>query len=99
MADAALAHRISNESDAPADSAPLKRREALRELRKPAPDSEAPAPKAPPAEKPAPTIVETRPRRRLTRPLLFALLPIALAAGGYFYVTGGAVMSTDNAYL
>jgi membrane fusion protein, multidrug efflux system len=99
MADAASAHRISNESDAPADSAPLKRREALRELRKPAPDSEAPAPKAPPAEKPVPTIVETRPRRRLTRPLLFALLPIALAAGGYFYVTGGAVMSTDNAYI
>jgi membrane fusion protein, multidrug efflux system len=33
------------------------------------------------------------------RSLLFALLPVALIAGGYFYVTGGAVMSTDNAYV
>ncbi len=30
---------------------------------------------------------------------MFALLPLALIAGGYFYVTGGAVMSTDNAYV
>jgi membrane fusion protein (multidrug efflux system) len=35
----------------------------------------------------------------LRRPLLFALLPLALVIGGYFYVTGGAVMSTDNAYV
>ncbi len=40
-----------------------------------------------------------QPKRSLTRPLLFALLPVALAAGGYFYVTGGQVMSTDNAYV
>jgi membrane fusion protein, multidrug efflux system len=33
------------------------------------------------------------------RTLMFALLPVALIAGGYFYVTGGAVMSTDNAYV
>ena len=37
--------------------------------------------------------------RSLKRPLLFALLPIALVAGGYFYVTGGQIMSTDNAYV
>jgi len=30
---------------------------------------------------------------------LFALLPLALVAGGYWYVTGGQVMSTDNAYV
>ncbi|MDP3136296.1 MAG: biotin/lipoyl-binding protein, partial [Burkholderiaceae bacterium] len=30
---------------------------------------------------------------------MFALLPVALVVGGYFYVTGGAVMSTDNAYV
>ena len=35
----------------------------------------------------------------LRRPLLFALLPLALVVGGYFYVTGGTVMSTDNAYV
>src|SRR5258708_13421820 len=39
------------------------------------------------------------PKKSLRRPLLFALLPVALIAGGYFYVTGGAVMSTDNAYV
>ncbi|MDY0885652.1 HlyD family secretion protein [Dongia soli] len=38
-------------------------------------------------------------KRRLLRPLLFALLPVALVAGGYIYVTGGEVMSTDNAYV
>ena len=30
---------------------------------------------------------------------MFALLPLVLIVGGYFYVTGGAVMSTDNAYV
>jgi len=40
-----------------------------------------------------------RRRRNLTRRLLFALLPVALIAGGYYYVTGGQVMSTDNAYV
>jgi membrane fusion protein, multidrug efflux system len=38
-------------------------------------------------------------KKSLRRPLMFALLPVALIAGGYFYVTGGAVMSTDNAYV
>src|ERR1700730_11305203 len=38
-------------------------------------------------------------KKSLRRPLLFALLPMALIVGGYFYVTGGAVMSTDNAYV
>ncbi|MET1028051.1 MAG: HlyD family secretion protein [Dongiaceae bacterium] len=40
-----------------------------------------------------------KPRRRLVRRILFALLPLALIAGGYSYVTGGQVMSTDNAYV
>jgi membrane fusion protein (multidrug efflux system) len=39
------------------------------------------------------------PRKSWRRPLMFALLPVALIAGGYFYVTGGAVMSTENAYV
>jgi membrane fusion protein (multidrug efflux system) len=30
---------------------------------------------------------------------LFALLPLALIGGGYWYVTGGQVMSTDDAYV
>ncbi len=35
----------------------------------------------------------------LNRRGLFALLPIALILGGYWYVTGGQVMSTDDAYV
>jgi membrane fusion protein (multidrug efflux system) len=37
------------------------------------------------------------PRRRWLRWALFALLPLALIAGGYWYVTGGQVMWTDDA--
>jgi membrane fusion protein, multidrug efflux system len=39
------------------------------------------------------------PRRRWVRWVSFALLPLALIAGGYWYVTGGQVMSTDDAYV
>lgn len=39
------------------------------------------------------------PKRSLTRPILFALLPVVLVVGGYYYVTGGQVMETDNAYI
>jgi membrane fusion protein (multidrug efflux system) len=42
---------------------------------------------------------KVRRRRSFTRPVLFALLPVALAVGGYYYVNGGQIMSTDNAYL
>lgn len=38
-------------------------------------------------------------RRQLLRWVLFLLLPIVLAAGAYFYVTGGRYISTDNAYV
>ena len=37
--------------------------------------------------------------RRSRRTLLFALLPLAQIAGGYAYVTGGQIMSTDDAYV
>ncbi|MDB5594758.1 MAG: hemolysin secretion protein [Hyphomicrobiales bacterium] len=42
---------------------------------------------------------EEKPGRRWVRPLLFVLLPIALATGGYYYVEGGQIMSTENAYV
>jgi membrane fusion protein, multidrug efflux system len=38
-------------------------------------------------------------RRERVRWGLFALLPLALLLGGYSYVTGGQVMSTDDAYV
>ncbi|MCW6507223.1 HlyD family secretion protein [Lichenifustis flavocetrariae] len=40
-----------------------------------------------------------KPKRSWKRPILFVLLPIGLVAGGYYYVVGGQVMSTDNAYV
>ena len=39
------------------------------------------------------------PRRRSMRWALFALLPLVLVGGAYWYVTGGEVMSTDDAYV
>src|SRR6266446_2538577 len=38
-------------------------------------------------------------RRQWLRWVLFLLLPVALIAGGYWYVTGGRVMSTEDAYV
>jgi membrane fusion protein (multidrug efflux system) len=38
-------------------------------------------------------------RQRFVRWALFALLPLALLAGSYWYVSGGRVMSTDDAYV
>ena len=38
-------------------------------------------------------------RTRAIRWTMFALLPVALIAGGFWYVTGGQIMSTDDAYV
>jgi membrane fusion protein (multidrug efflux system) len=70
-----------------------------------APDGPRPLPRpATPPEKRAKQEIAGRDgswrrRRKWTRGLLFALLPFALLAGFYWYVTGGAVMSTDDAYV
>ncbi len=60
-----------------------------------------PAPNAPHTESREPTIDKKRPRSRRTtiRWGLFALLPLALLVGGYWYVAGGQIMSTDDAYV
>jgi membrane fusion protein (multidrug efflux system) len=47
----------------------------------------------------APAKAPSPPRRRSLRPALFVLLPLALIAGGYWYITGGQVMSSDDAYV
>ncbi len=72
--------------------------------RRGAPTEDAPADRKPdigpsggPPEEPAQTGAAEK--KSLRRPLMFALLPVALIVGGYFYVTGGTVMSTDNAYV
>jgi membrane fusion protein (multidrug efflux system) len=66
------------------------------------PRPEARKPEPLPSEQPRSSHVAASapvPRKSWRRPLMFALLPVALVAGGYFYVTGGTVMSTDNAYV
>ncbi|AGB42924.1 multidrug resistance efflux pump [Mesorhizobium australicum WSM2073] len=62
---------------------------------------EAPAKEPQPRQTPAAVAppVPAKPKRSLTRPVLFALLPVALVVGGYYYVTGGQLMTTDNAYI
>ena len=58
-----------------------------------------PAPQSAPAPARPAIALPPKKKRSLARPILFALLPLALVAGGYYYVTGGQVMETDNAYV
>jgi membrane fusion protein (multidrug efflux system) len=53
-----------------------------------------------PAEPPS-TLKERAPSasRRWVRPALFLLLPLALVGGGYWYVTGGQLVSMEDAYV
>ena len=82
-------------------------RKTVTPVRDEAPDTPRPQPVTPvaPAEARSKTRAAVaderrRPRRRnRVRWTLFALLPIALVVGGYFYLTGGQVMSTDDAYV
>ncbi|AOO83043.1 HlyD family secretion protein [Bosea vaviloviae] len=68
--------------------------EIRRAASKLAPSAEA----TPQAEAPASKGVAAK-RAGARRRALFALLPVALVVGGYFYVVGGQVMSTENAYV
>lgn len=68
----------------------------------PQPATPNPTPDPPEADKEKASASEQAPpssSRRWVRWALFALLPLVLVAGGYWYVTGGQVMSTDNAYV
>jgi membrane fusion protein (multidrug efflux system) len=56
-------------------------------------------PNLPPIASPVPEPAPRSARRHWVRWALFALLPLVLIAGGYWYVTGGQVMSTDDAYV
>jgi len=90
-ADATIVSLRSDPAEAPAG-----RRIAPREQPEP-PRRELPA--RPVERVPEPEKSPHSRRRRWLRWTLFALLPLALAGGGYWYVTGGRVMSTDNAYV
>jgi membrane fusion protein, multidrug efflux system len=80
-------------------------RKPVSPLRDEAPDTArtpAAAPTIPPPQKREPKGVE-KPRRLRGRDrlrlILFALAPLALLVAAYWYVTGGQVMSTDDAYV
>ena len=81
-------------SDAPSSEAPVVERQPdpsePQARARQVPPNDAPAGKRrrAPTQKPFPT-----------RPVLFALLPVALVIGAYVYVTGGATLTTDNAYV
>jgi membrane fusion protein (multidrug efflux system) len=81
---------------------PTARRDAPREQPERVPREQPQRQEQP--ERPIETVSESgkapeSPRRPWLRWALFALLPLALIAGGYRYVTGGQMMSTDNAYV
>jgi membrane fusion protein, multidrug efflux system len=59
----------------------------------------APADKHSKEQKSGADTVRRSRRRDRVRWGLFALLPLVLLAGGYYYVTGGQIMSTDDAYV
>ncbi|EJN05334.1 HlyD family secretion protein [Phyllobacterium sp. YR531] len=90
MADGSNTLRIPANSD----SAP-----ASPQMEKPEPGIEAAPPEQQSASVSTPAAAPATPKRSRKRAVLFTLLPLALIVGGYFYVTGGQVMSTDNAYI
>ena len=73
---------------APAEPSPTARRPALQDR-----------PEMPLERSSAPGQAPRSKDRRWLRRGLFLLLPLALLAGGYWYVAGGQVMSTDDAYV
>jgi membrane fusion protein (multidrug efflux system) len=98
-ADATIVPLRSDILEAPAD-----RRDAPHEQpqRSPKERPEQPSRELPvrQIERPSePEKAPQSPRRCRVRSALFALLPLALIGGGYWYVTGGQVMSTDDAYV
>jgi membrane fusion protein (multidrug efflux system) len=98
-ADATIVSLRSETAEAPAARHDVPRKQPQQPPRE--------QPKQPPRERPERPIERSlepkKPpqsaRRRWPRWALFALLPLALIAGGYWYITGGQVMSTDNAYV
>jgi membrane fusion protein, multidrug efflux system len=67
-----------------------------------APTAKREAPQKPPerpTKKPSAPQKERSLHRPWTRWALFAVMPLALIVTGYWYVTGGKVMSTDDAYV
>jgi membrane fusion protein, multidrug efflux system len=98
-ADATIVSLRSDTAEAPAA-----RRDAPREQPERPPREQPEQPPREQTERPAetpsaPEKAPQSPRRHWVRLVSFALLPLVLIAGGYWYVTGGQVMSMDDAYV
>jgi membrane fusion protein, multidrug efflux system len=98
-ADATIVSLRSDTAEAPAA-----RRDAPREQPERPPREQPEQPPREQTERPAetpsaPEKAPQSPRRHWVRLVSFALLPLVLIAGGYWYVTGGQVMSIDDAYV
>jgi membrane fusion protein, multidrug efflux system len=85
-------------SDRPAERKPVTPPADRSEARQPTP-SPAVVPEHPDQKVRAPEPQPPAKRRQWLRRAFFALLPLVLIASGYWYVVGGAVMSTDDAYV
>jgi membrane fusion protein, multidrug efflux system len=98
-ADATIVSLRSDTAEAPAARRDAPREQPDRPPREQPEPLPREQPERPVASSSEPEKAPQPPRRRRLRGALFALLPLALVAGGYWYVTGGRVMSTDNAYV
>src|SRR5258705_11559923 len=97
-ADATIVSLRPDTAETPAarrDAQPQQPERPPREQPEPVPREQ---PERPVAMASEPEKAPQSPRRRRLRWGLFALLPLALIAGGYWYVTGGRVVSTDDSY-
>jgi membrane fusion protein (multidrug efflux system) len=100
-ADANIVSLRSGTGEMPAGRRETPREPPQRPLRERPEQPQREPPQPPPVEKPSPTET-TKPHsshRRWLRWSLFALLPLALIGGAYWYVTGGQAMWTDDAYV
>src|SRR6478672_169818 len=98
-ADATIVSLRSAPAEAPVAKADAPRKKPARPEREPPGEPPRELPERPVERAPEPEKAPYSPRRRRVRWALFLLLPLALIGGAYWYVTGGRVMSTDNAYV
>ena len=99
-ADATLALRAAETAKAPPASRGAPAEPSERPADEPVTKREAPwQPPEPPADQPDAAQKERSPRRPWIRWVLFGMLPLILIAGSAWYLAGGQVMSTDDAYV
>jgi membrane fusion protein, multidrug efflux system len=98
-ADATIVSLRSAPAEAPVAKADAPRKKPARPEREPPGEPPRELPERPVERAPEPEKAPHSPRRRRVRWALFLLLPLALIGGAYWYVTGGRVMSTDDAYV